>query len=74
MRKAVVCGLLLSMLPLAGAMAAPAGRWPSVAQQLRQAHVVPGSGLERLIKDNQDTDLLRPEEKNDKIGLPAWRR
>jgi len=74
MRKAVVCGLLLSMLPLAGAMAAPAGRWPSVAQQLRQAHVVPGSALERLIEDNQDTNLLRPEEKNDKIGLPAWLR
>jgi len=27
-----------------------------------------------LIEDNQDTNLLRPEEKNDKIGLPAWLR
>jgi hypothetical protein len=74
MRKFVVCGLLVSMLPLAGALAAPAGQWPSVAQQLRQDHVVPGSALERLIQDNQDVNLLRPEEKNDKIGVPAWLR
>ena len=74
MRNAAVAGLLLLMMPFAGADAAAPGQWPSMAKQLRKNHVVPGSALERLVQDNQDFHMLRPEEANDKIGIPAWLR
>ena len=48
--------------------------WPSVEHQLVQSNVVPGSALEKLIRDNQDFHLLRFEEATDKIGLPLWLR
>lgn len=34
----------------------------------------PSSALEKLIQDNQDFHLLRPEEAHDDIGLPLWLR
>lgn len=49
-------------------------KWTSIEEQLHTAKVTPGSALEKLIKDNQDFHLLRPEEANDKIGLPHWLR
>ena len=49
-------------------------RWPSAEEQLDQAQVPPGSALERLIRENQDFHLLRPEEATDRIGLPLWLR
>jgi hypothetical protein len=48
--------------------------WPSLEQQLRDAKVIPGSALEQLIMDNQDLDMLPPEEANDKHRLPPWLR
>jgi hypothetical protein len=48
--------------------------WPSVEEQLAAAKVARGSALEKLIRDNQDFHMLRPEEANDKIGLPLWLR
>jgi hypothetical protein len=48
--------------------------WPSVEEQLARAKVIPGSALDTLIRDNQDFHLLRPEEADDNIGLPAWLR
>lgn len=43
--------------------------------QLRDARVVHGSELEKLILANQDTKLLRPGESNDDgIDLPLWLR
>ena len=48
--------------------------WPSVEHQLVQSNVIPGSALEKLIRDNQDFHLLRSEEATDKIGLPQWLR
>jgi len=49
--------------------------WPSVDEQLRRARVVHGSELERLIRANQETHLLRPEEsEDDGIDLPLWLR
>jgi len=48
--------------------------WPSVEEQLVAANVARGSALEKLIRDNQDFNLLRPEEANDKIGIPPWLR
>jgi hypothetical protein len=51
-----------------------AGGWPSLEEQLVSAKVVHGSALERLIRDNQDFALLRPDEAQDKLGLPPWLR
>lgn len=48
--------------------------WPSFEQQLAAANVTPGSALERLIRDNQDFHLLRPEEAHDNLGHPPWLR
>jgi hypothetical protein len=48
--------------------------WPSIEEQLFAAKVVNGSALEKLIRDNQDFNILRPEEVNDNIGLPLWLR
>ena len=53
----------------------PARRWPSVAAQLEQAQARPGTALEQLIRENQDTHLLRPDEQpDDAVGLPLWLR
>jgi hypothetical protein len=53
----------------------PPGGWPSVEQQLEAARAVHGSQFERLIRDNQDTGLLRPEEaETDNIDVPLWLR
>jgi hypothetical protein len=48
--------------------------WPSVEAQLAEDGVPPGSALERLIRENQDFDLLHPEERTDEIDLPLWLR
>jgi hypothetical protein len=56
-----------------GAGAKPHG-WPSVEEQLAHARAIPGSALERLIRENQEVELLRPEEADDKLRLPAWLR
>jgi hypothetical protein len=48
--------------------------WPSFEEQLSQDRVEQGTALERLIQENQDFDLLRAEEANDRLGLPAWVR
>ena len=48
-------------------------KWPSVKEQL-SAEKPRGSGLETLIKKNQDFDLLQPEEADDDAGLPLWLR
>jgi hypothetical protein len=48
--------------------------WPGVEEQLAAAKVVHGSALEKLIRDNQQLEMLRPEETNDKVRLPPWIR
>jgi hypothetical protein len=48
--------------------------WPTVDEQLSAAKVISGSALERLIRDNQDVRILRPEEAHDHLGLPPWLR
>ena len=48
--------------------------WPRVEEQLRAAKIVPGSALEKLIRDNQDFRVLRPEEAHDQLELPPWLR
>ena len=49
-------------------------KWPSVEDQLNEVKVVHGSALEKLIRDHQDFQMLRPEEAHDKLGLPPWLR
>lgn len=48
--------------------------WPSVQDQLRDAKVIHGSALERLVHENQDFDLLDPDEADDRLRLPPWLR
>lgn len=47
---------------------------PTVTDQIREAGAPKGSSLEKLIRDNQDYDLLAPEEMNDDYSLPLWLR
>lgn len=64
---------ILSAAPEANAKA-PNAEWPTLESQLAGDNVVPGSALENLIRENQDFQLLRPDEAHDKIGLPPWLR
>jgi len=57
-----------------GKTGAQAPTWPSVEEQFAAANVTPGSALEKLIRENQDFNLLRPEEANDDLKLPPWLR
>ena len=45
--------------------------WPSLQEQLSAAKVIPGSALEKLIKDNQDFEMLDTGERNDKSLPPS---
>ena len=49
-------------------------KWPSLEEQFAESGVIPGSELERLIRENQDFHLLNPAEAEDRLGLPAWLR
>jgi hypothetical protein len=49
-------------------------QWPTIEEQLAAAKVAPGSALEQLIRNNQETQMLRAEEVNDKVRLPSWIR
>src|SRR5262245_56526592 len=48
--------------------------WPSLEEQLSSDEVSTGSALERLIRDNQDFGMLRPEEATDRLRIPLWLR
>src|SRR5215472_8321183 len=67
-----VAGLAL----LAGAAAGNAApcNWPSVQDQLAQAHAIPGSAFEQLILNHQDFGALRSEEACDSLSIPPWLR
>jgi hypothetical protein len=49
-------------------------KWPTLDEQLKESNVKKGSALEKLIKDNQNFSMLRPEEATDKLRLPPWLR
>jgi hypothetical protein len=49
-------------------------KWPSIEEQLAASKVAKGSALEKLIRDNQDFEMLRPEEAHDNLELPPWLR
>lgn len=48
--------------------------WPTIEEQFASADVMAGTALEQLIRDNQDFDMLRPDELNDNLGYPPWLR
>jgi len=48
--------------------------WPRVEEQLAASKVIQGSELEKLIRNNQDFHMLRPEKAHDKLELPLWLR
>jgi hypothetical protein len=48
--------------------------WPSLEEQIEAVHAPRGSALERLIRENQDLDMLNREEAHDKLGFPPWLR
>ncbi|MBY8976757.1 hypothetical protein KHP62_13115 [Rhodobacteraceae bacterium NNCM2] len=50
------------------------GKAPTLASQIRSAEAPKGSTLERLIRENQDFDLLAPGEIDDANPLPLWLR
>jgi hypothetical protein len=71
-RSALILGLAL----FAGAVAGSAQQsaWPTLQEQLVKDRVVAGSNLEKLIAENQEFNLLRPEESQDNRRLPLWLR
>ncbi|HYO14819.1 MAG TPA: hypothetical protein VE685_16625, partial [Thermoanaerobaculia bacterium] len=76
MRKQCLIVLLLPvLLGLVGtASAAEAPRWPSLQRQLAKDRVAPDSALAKLIAENQDFHLLRPDEAHDRLPMPPWLR
>ena len=48
--------------------------WPSLEEQLAEAGAPHGSELAKLIANNQDFSMLRPEEAHDRLRLPQWLR
>jgi hypothetical protein len=48
--------------------------WPTLEQQLEGDGVIRGSELEKLIRANQDFNLLRPDEAHDRLPYPPWLR
>jgi hypothetical protein len=49
-------------------------KWPSVEEQLKESNVIHGSALEQLIRENQDFELLHPDEVDDGLPIPPWLR
>ena len=47
---------------------------PSVAEQVRKTGAPASSALAKLIRDNQDIELLHPDELNDGYPTPLWLR
>ena len=71
-RRLFVLGILIASLRVLSSPQGP--MWPSLEQQLARDNVRPESPLEALIRENQDFGMLRAEEANDLIGIPAWLR
>jgi hypothetical protein len=47
---------------------------PTIAAQIEEAKAPTGSALEKLIRANQDFDLLHPDEFEDEYPVPLWLR
>jgi hypothetical protein len=77
MRRLSGAALLLGV-SAAGILLAQEIRWPTLAEQLAEDHVPPGSALAALIRDHQDFTVVRGEARGDRPAPPwlrvAWRR
>ena len=49
-------------------------RSPALNAQIKDANASKGSRLERLIRENQEFELLAPDEFEDKFSYPLWLR
>jgi hypothetical protein len=47
---------------------------PTISAQIESAKAPKGSALEKLIRANQDFELLHPEEFEDDYPIPLWLR
>lgn len=47
---------------------------PTIRAQIESAKAPKGSALEKLIRANQDFELLQPEEFEDDYSIPLWLR
>jgi len=65
---------LSTLMPAQQAAAAGAPAWPSVERQLAKDKIIPGSALEGLVYQNQEFGMLRADERNDNLRVPAWLR
>jgi hypothetical protein len=46
----------------------------SLEDELKEANAPKGSALERVIRENQDYEILAPEELTDDYPIPLWLR
>jgi hypothetical protein len=74
MKKPFFAVLLLAVGYASAVFAASSQGWPTLRQQIAQIEAPAGSALEKLIRENQDFSLLRPDEAYDKIRIPLWLR
>lgn len=47
---------------------------PTLKSQIEHAKAPSGSVLEKMIRENQDFDLLDPQELDDEYSIPLWLR
>src|SRR5215217_7189002 len=67
--------VLVLLVPGGRLEAAAQRRWPTLEEQLARDHVVRGSVLEKVVRANQDTSVLSPEEEEgDGLDIPLWLR
>ena len=52
----------------------PSRQWPSIQSQVTQSGAPRGSSLDRVIRENQEFELLESEELSDGYDLPPWLR
>jgi hypothetical protein len=74
MRKALWITLLAGLICTAAFAATTDHGWPTLKAQLQKSHVPAGSALEKLIRENQDFSMLRPDEAYDNLRIPLWLR
>jgi len=74
MRKVVLTALFLSLICATAFAATTDHGWPTLKAQIQKSHAPAGSALEKLIQENQDFSLLRPEEAYDNLRIPLWLR
>jgi hypothetical protein len=74
MKKVVFSVLLLSFIATAAFAVTTDHGWPTLKAQLQKSHAPAGSALEKLIRENQDFSMLRPDEAYDNLRIPLWLR